>query len=345
MKEFLIRSASLICAVLIFCPALSFAENTDVVVLKNGGRIIGDIRKMDLGKLTYSTDEMKTVYIDWLEIARISSKHTFDIEMASGLRYQGSLGESGKDGKIVIDTRDGRATEDIVSVVNIAPLDTGFWQRFKGTLSLGFNYQKANSLATLTSSSDITLHTKKWELRLESSNYVSSQDRGDNVIRNSGSLSFNKFLPKRWTIGAVAQIQQNDELGLDLRTLFAGSFGRYLVKNNRIMLLGLAGLTFTNETYSGDEAGQYNSELLFSLDFQAFRYHAPDLNLNVSVQVYPSITDFGRVRIEFKTAVYYEIFKSFYLSVSLFDNYDSRPPAAVSGNDYGVDLSFSWKFY
>ncbi len=347
MSKIFLRSASLLCAVLICCTALSFAEKTDVVVLKNGGRIIGEIRKMELGLLTYNTDEMKVIYIDWMKIARISSKHTFDIMMASGMRHQGSLGETAEDGKIVIVTEADRITKDIISVVSISPLHTHFWQRFRGFLSFGFNFQKANSLTTLTMSSDITCHTKKWETKLESSNYLSNAEDQEKINRNSVGLSFNKFLPKLWSIMCIAQIQQNSELSLDLRDTFGVAAGRYMIKNNRMSLLGLAGFTVINEKYAGDETSHYNSEALFSLAFQTFRYHNPDLNLTASVQIYPSITDFGRIRIEFKSSVYYEIFKDFYLTLSLFDHFDSRPPTDVDAakNDYGVDLSISWKFY
>ncbi len=341
------RSLILLCAVLICCTAQSFAEKTDVVVLKNGGRIIGEIRKMDLGRLTYSTDEMKVIYIDWSTIVRISSKHTFDIEMASGLKYHGSLGESVEDGTVVIVTEAGRTTEDIISVVNIVPLDSRFWNRFKGSMSYGLNFQKANSLRTLTFSSDITYHTDKWEVRFEASNYSNNQEDLEKTTRNSAGLSLNKSLPKLWLIGSIVRIQQNDELGLDLRKIFGGGAGRYMIKNNRMTLLGLAGLTITNEKYTDSETSQNNLEALIACAFQEFRYHAPDLNISASVQIYPSITDFGRVRIEFNSSVYYEIFNNFYLTLSLFDHFDSRPPATdvAEKNDYGVNLSLSWMFY
>jgi hypothetical protein len=43
--------AVMLCAVLICFTSLSFAEKTDVVILKKGGRIIGEIRKMERSRL------------------------------------------------------------------------------------------------------------------------------------------------------------------------------------------------------------------------------------------------------------------------------------------------------
>ena len=347
MNSVTIKITGLLIVFLISLASQSFAEKTDVIILKNGGHIIGEIRKMDQGKLTYSTDEMKVVYVDWMEIARISSISTFDIEMASGLRHHGSLVQAAEDGKVVIVTETERITADLLSVVNIAPLDTRFLELFKGSLSFGFNFQKANSLATLTASSDITCHTKKWEARLETSNYFSSQtDAENNISRNSATATFNKFLPARWAVVGMGQVQQNDQLSLDLRATLGLSGGRYVVKNNRMILLGLAGLMLTNEKFTGEDTNKNNAEAFFALDFQTFRYHSPEMQLSSNIQIYPSITDFGRVRIEFNTSFYYELIKNFYFTLSVFDHFDSHPPTTdISKNDYGVDVSISWKFY
>ena len=43
---------------------LEAREKTDVVILKNGDRITGEIKKLDRGKLKLKTDDMSTVYIE-----------------------------------------------------------------------------------------------------------------------------------------------------------------------------------------------------------------------------------------------------------------------------------------
>ena len=346
MSRIFLRSTILLFVVLICCTALSFAEKTDVVILKNGIEIIGEIKGMDQGKLTYSTDDMSTVYIDWTKILRISSKYTFDVVLKSGKRYHGLLQDSGQDGTIVIVTKEGRTTEDTQSVVMITPLKTRFWQRFKGKISLGFNFQKSNNQQTWTSNTNIAYHGPKWELKLESSDYINTRQDAEKTSRNSAVLSYERFLPKHWSYLGFAKVQQNDELNLDLRAYLGLGAGRFFVKNNFIEFGGIFALTVTREKYAGSEDRQQNLEALFLLGFEAFRYHDPDLDLMVDFRIFPSLTDWGRVRIEFTTSVDYEIFKDFYLTLSLFDHYDSRPPPTedVTKNDYGVDFSLTWKF-
>jgi len=61
--------------------------------------------------------------------------------------------------------------------------------------------------------------------------------------------------------------------------------------------------------------------------------------------VYPGITDWGRVRIDFDSRVSYELIKDFYLTLSLFERFDSRPPSETAAkSDFGTTLSISWSF-
>jgi hypothetical protein len=90
--------------------------------------------------------------------------------------------------------------------------------------------------------------------------------------------------------------------------------------------------------------------LLGGVSFEAFRFDHPRLNSSLSLAVLPSVTDFGRVRAEFNGRIRYEIFKDFYITLHVFDHFDSRPggskdnPDEVSKNDYGIELTISYSF-
>ena len=51
---------------------------TDVVILKNGDRITGEIKGLDLGILTLKTDWMGTVEIEWDNIERVKSSFRYN---------------------------------------------------------------------------------------------------------------------------------------------------------------------------------------------------------------------------------------------------------------------------
>jgi hypothetical protein len=51
------------------------------------------------------------------------------------------------------------------------------------------------------------------------------------------------------------------------------------------------------------------------------------------------------VRVEALVSVKREIVSDFYLSLSVFDSYDSRDPTTLTAkNDWGPTISIGWKF-
>ena len=69
------------------------AEKTDILLLKNGDRVTGEIDDLEGGLLIYKTDNMGTLNVEWEDIDQLTSKNFFRVELKSGdLRY-GSLVE------------------------------------------------------------------------------------------------------------------------------------------------------------------------------------------------------------------------------------------------------------
>ena len=84
-------------------------------------------------------------------------------------------------------------------------------------------------------------------------------------------------------------------------------------------------------------------EGLFSVQFLAFRFDDPEIDITLTHNIYPSLSSTGRVRMEFNSRVRYELVKDLFFNVSIFDAFDNRPPAEdTSKNDFGVTTSLSW---
>jgi len=63
------------------------ADNTDVVLLKNGDRLTGEIRRMDHGQLELKAAALGTIYIEWPAVAGVASNAPFAVDELSGRRY------------------------------------------------------------------------------------------------------------------------------------------------------------------------------------------------------------------------------------------------------------------
>jgi len=65
----------------------------------------------------------------------------------------------------------------------------------------------------------------------------------------------------------------------------------------------------------------------------------------VGFVVFPSLNDWGRIRLELDITVRRELVKDFYFSVSFQDSSDSDPPSeSAERNDFNIVSSFGWSF-
>jgi hypothetical protein len=190
-----------ICVSILVASSFLLAEKTDMVVLKNGMWIIGEIKKLDRSKLEYLTDDIGRIYIEWDQINRITSKDRFHIELADGQAYFGSIEEASEDGKMVIfgstkydAERETRIEVNLLTAVRITPMEAQFYERLKGFLDLGFGYQKANKLVTASVGADLTYHARKWEMNFSANSYFSKQTSAESTRRHNFSLRGRRFI-------------------------------------------------------------------------------------------------------------------------------------------------------
>jgi hypothetical protein len=332
---------------LLFLTALAplYAQKTDIVVLQNGDRITGEIKKLERGRLEYNTDDIGRLYIDWTKVAKVSSRKRYDVELQDGSRFFGSMLEAPEPGWVIILADQGPVTLWIVSVVKLTPLEATFFERIKGYIDLGFSFQKANQLTNWTSGTELAYRTIKSEYKIQASSYFSKQKNVESTSSNLLGFQYSRLFKSRWLFLLLGRLQQNQELGLKLRSSFGGGGGRQAIQTNSMLLLLAAGVSATRETYYESEGSQYNAEAFVVANFDAFKYDKPRLDSNLSLVIFPNITDPGRVRIEVKGRVSYEVLKNFFIALSASDQFDNRPIGeGASKNDFRVDTSVSWSF-
>jgi Protein of unknown function, DUF481 len=320
------------------------AQKVDTVVIRNGDRIVGEIKALDRGALTYKTDDVGILTIKWDKIDRIVSPRYFEVEDQSGLRYYGNLQASGADGRMVVAVSSFVDTLDIVRVVRIYPIGRSFLERVDGHLNLAASFQRANKLRDVSVDFEAAHRTQVRLTKLQSNVYFQAQEGADATSRNSIALSQLRMLKDRWLLTAAGQLQQNEELDLALRGLLAAGGGRFLSQTNRSEVLVLSGLAYTNERFYGSSATS-NLELLLTGQANYYRRDSPKTSLESTLTFYPSITDLGRVRSELNASISHEFIKDFNVGFTVFDNFDSRPPTATaSKNDFGVTFMIGWTF-
>ena len=246
---------------------------------------------------------------------------------------------------MIVSTVEDLVTLDILSVVKISPLESLFKERFKGYIDVGFNLEKANQFVNWIVGMEMTYRTIKWEIKAEGSSYQKSEENIDNISRHKLSLSFSRLMRNRWQLTFLSSAQHNSELELKLRSTLGVGAGRNVVQTTNMLLLLIGGVVGTREQNIGSEDIQHNAELLGGINFQAFRRDHPRLDTSLRLLVFPSVTDFGRIRAEFDGRVRYELFKDFFTTLRLLNHFDSRAGDDIaSKNDYGIEITLSYSF-
>ncbi len=118
-----------------------------------------------------------------------------------------------------------------------------------------------------------------------------------------------------------------------------------MVQTNSSQLRLSAGVNLNRENYTGSDTVSVSGEGVVGGDFLAFHFDSPTLDVNTSLYVYPSVTDPGRIRIQFDSRFSYELLKDFTVALTLDDWFDSRPGSETAQkNDFSVTFSLGWNF-
>jgi Protein of unknown function, DUF481 len=336
--------------VIYLCPAVSFAAKVDVIVLRNGDRITGEVKSLSRGKLDYSTDDAGRLAVEWVKVARISSPRSFEVEVASGVTYFGALVAAGLDGTLVVE---GARTDtlSVTSVVRIDALDARFFQRVKAYLDLGFTFAKANRATTLNAAGETAYRGSTYGSTFSFDSYAQGQESAPTTSRNTVGLEVTRYLPERFSAIVLVGTEQNDELNLDLRLSAAALLGRILTQSNSSEVGVGVGLALTRERFSPTDADSgaggetsNNLEGLVAARWDAFRFDSPKLDFSNSLNLFPSLTTGGRIRGEFTTRLKYELLSDFNVGLTLTDTFDSKPPEGATKNDFITTFTIGWSY-
>jgi len=322
-------------------------DKTDVVIMRNGDRLTGEVKGLEYGILELSTDHMGTVKIEWPEIASIESKISFDVERIGGERSNGTLTTT--NGKLVI--ADGAAEAESVSlasVTRLSELQAGFWQRVNGTFSVGFNYTKSSdiSVGNLGLTSQYVGEQVHSTVDISANRTSSPGQEPTDQESIQSTVQFLSDKPRFWVL--LNTLESNEQLGIERRLQSGAAVARYFKQTAYSELTGYGGLAINAERTTGVDSNQTSVEGVIGGQWRIFRFTEPDVSLTAQAALYPSITEQGRYRSSLNVNLARDLIKDFTLSLTVYQSYDSDPPAESSGDinkkDYGIVTSFGYKF-
>lgn len=336
---------------LILVPAASAKRNDDVIIMKNGDRMTGEIKRLEDGKLFFSASYMSSdVSVEWNQVQRLESKDHFNVYLADGRTHTGVIGNNGEAGDenktFFVRAGDDDVRMNRADVITIRPIEDTVWKQLTGSIDYGYDFTGGNNATTQSSlSASLAYRVQKWSMQVDGSSVFNSQSQGATTGRNTFSFTYGRKLSDRWYAGVLSELLNSQQQDLTLRATAGGGLGRVLFRSERTSLSLLSGLLFSHERYSssaGDQPQANNAEALFNLRYATFRFKKFDLD--ATVYAYPSLTDRGRIRMGMQSALYIELYRNFKWKFSVYENFDSRPPVKAPKNDFGTGTSLGWTF-
>ncbi|MGD8578560.1 MAG: DUF481 domain-containing protein [Lysobacterales bacterium] len=335
--------AILLLAALLFSQA-GLCAKTDIVYLKNGDRVTGEVKGLDRGKLEFSTDHMGTVYIEWEDIEQIVSDTGQAVELTNGQRFYGPLDKPDNSEMVVVNTDQGKVGLSIGDVVSMYPVESGFWDRLDVSASLGFSWDKGSQVGKYNLGVDAIYRNPRFVTRASFSNEVTTQEGRDDTARSNVDANHMAFHADKTFHVFFGNMERNDQLGLDLRVLAGAGYGTMPIRTQRNWIALAAGLAVDHEIPSTGQE-ETNLEGVGMVYFDYFKYSDPERTLTSALQVFPGLTDWGRWRATFNTDFRLELVSDLFWKLSFYASYDSDPVSAdAATNDYGATSSLAYKF-
>lgn len=319
-------------------------QKSDSIKLKNGDKLIGEIKEMTKGVLTIETDYSDSDFkITWLDIATINSKQNYLISLSDGRRINSDIITKPGDSAVVSLNYYGQdIAVKIGDIVYVKAVEDKFLSRFDVSVSIGFNFTKSNGIRQFTARSDFGYTGEKWGFTGGYNSVLSKQDSVADTQRTDANAGAKYFLKRDWYALLSADFLSNDEQKLKLRWTTRSGLGKYWIHSNKMFLTTGAGLAWNNEQYTTPDQPSNNSlEGFVGFGFNMFDFD--DISLNTNLVAYPSITESGRIRADYSLDLKYDLPLDFFIQLGFTYNYDNQPVEGGSSVDYVIQATFGWE--
>jgi len=346
-----IRAVILTCT-LLFAVSLFARQKTDLLVMKNGDRITCEVKSLNAGVLSVALDYVDgTVSVDWSKVAHLESSQLFVVLTQDGSSYEGTLGTVQTVGNEPIKIRIIESQENAVEIespqiVKMTETSEKIYQRFNGSINLGVIYSKGNSATQYNLGTETDYLRERWAAEALLSSNLSSSSGSTTSTRNQLTFRGYHLLPwDNYYYGGLGSFLQSSEQGIKLQTTVGGGIGHFFKNTNRTSLSLLGGLAWQSTDYKplATPLGRQNiAAALIAAEIKAFKFSRT--NLAVSAALLPALSDPGRIFFNTNASYYLKLFNNLSWNLSLYSNWDSRPPGGLPGSDYGTSSGLSWTF-
>ncbi|MDI3318325.1 DUF481 domain-containing protein [Pinibacter soli] len=318
----------------------------DTVYFLNGSMVVGEVKKIKLGVMTFDPDDANDITIQLRKIRTLSARtRVFRIESIKGEVYYGKILSDSEATKIFINRGYDTTELQLENISVLYPYESTVLQRFSGNVSVGYSFTRSSDLGRFNFDTRLSYTAKKNELTFSASGIYTITDSSFSRDREDIYMKDNYYFSPTWFASVFLAYQRNLELGLSRRYQEGLGAGNKFLTRKSVYAWGRLGMVFNQEKSTEDVRTGTQAELFGQLEFNFFRFSKPEINLLTSQTFYYSLTQKDRFRYDGSTDLSWEIFDDFKLTLSFYNNFDSKPPVAGSRTlDFGVVFGIAYSF-
>lgn len=328
---------------IILLLSLTGLSQQDSIQLKDKTVLVGEIKSLSRGVLVIKTSYSDSdFHVEFKKVQSLSIERKCLVLLTQNRRRYGYV-KTTKSGYFTMILPDN--TEEQYKINEITSLDEiydRFWDRLKGSFDLGFNFTKANSFAQLSIGAELSYIDQKSLINGSLDALSTTQTDVIKTRRTDAKIEYLRLLAKSWYLMSSVSFLSNTEQALDARISPSLGAGRFLISTNQLYFGVSLGLTYNIENYVDTTLNKTSTEAFIFNNFNIF--DMKDFDLTSTLNIFPSLSERGRLRTDFNINSKYKIIKDFYIKAGFSLNYDNQP--AVDGNevDYNFTSGVGWKF-
>ena len=320
-------------------------DKTDIVMLRNGDRLSGDIVSLEFGILTLKTDNMSTLSIEWPAVRSVTSKFAFAIERRDGSKFDGVITTSEDGAYLVVQGEAQTFRIPMAEVERISRFSPRFWDRITGGLSLGFSYTKSSSIQVSNVNFNANYRSTTEVGSLTFSSNTTKDSSGSTTDRQLLTAGVQFLQQGRNFWGLLGSLERDQSLGIDARLTAGAALGRRFVQTPFTELTGIVGVVGTEEWIVDRPEPRASAEAVLGGSWQVFRFIEPKTRLNLSLYVFPSLTESGRYRSTGDLSLTHKFPHDITVGLTGYLSYDNQPPEpGAEKSDYGVTFNLGYSF-
>ena len=331
-----------ICSSVVFlCPLMVQAKTTDVLVLKNGDRITGEIKRIWDDEVTIEAKYTDEFDVDLPAVAYIESEREFEIDLADGRELVVTFPGADAEGNQIIKTGSGTEILLLSNMLELdEPEDYYDWDTLvdlSGDLKKG-NTDSRNVKLRAETTLKLGDHRHIGELNLFRETVVDNTTKDQTIF----NYNYNWLFNDPWFFSALTTFERDPIIQLDSRVTVSAGIGLDIWNTaDRSLNIQLGVGVRDEEIGNLSETSSVATWVLrYNQDFLS-----DDLTLFHNHSIIPTLN--GRTNTSYRTStgLRYEITDLLYANISLDYNYETDPVDMETDSEdivllFGLGLEF-----